>query len=205
MAPAPMAWTSTLPLLRITPAMAPATATGFEVAETLSTSTGARSADIAGTPSNMFTVDSLDRCGLSGRSVNGNQYRIESHGSGGHDEPVWHPRQEPLDDHVLVHADAAVSRPDHAHVRDISGPAGQDARIRGRDVAVGTDASADPAVEVPAHRRLFGGRLAVHVAEDDPGVGVRLQDRVGGPARIVKSVEKYPSDQVHDGLLLASR
>src|SRR5207249_3686822 len=61
-APAPIAWTSTRPLLRITPAIAPATATGFEVAETLSTSTGTRSADIAGTPSNVFTADSLDRC-----------------------------------------------------------------------------------------------------------------------------------------------
>src|SRR5690348_17387639 len=132
MAPAPMAWTSTLPLLRITPAMAPATATGFEVAETLSTSTGARSADIAGTPSNMFTVDSLDRCGLSGRSVNGNQYRIESHGSRGHDEPIRNPRQEALDDNVFVHADAAVPRPDHSHVRYVGGPAGQDPGIGGR-------------------------------------------------------------------------
>src|SRR5437660_1354967 len=77
--------TSARPLLRMTPAMAPATATGLEVAETFSTSTGARSADIvAGTPSNMFTVDSLDRCGLAARRVNGNQYRIECHGSRGH-------------------------------------------------------------------------------------------------------------------------
>src|SRR5690349_7129928 len=139
-----MCWTSLNTLLLILPVSTPATATGFEVAETLSLSTGARSADIAGTPSNMFTVDSLDRCGLSGRSVNGNQYRIESHGSGGHDEPVWNTRQEPLDDHVLVHADAAVSRPDHAHVCDIGGPPGQDPRVRGRDVGVGPDDGADP-------------------------------------------------------------
>src|SRR5258708_33087940 len=39
-APAPMAWTQTLCWLRMTPAMAPATATGLEVAETLRTSTG---------------------------------------------------------------------------------------------------------------------------------------------------------------------
>src|SRR4029077_13661985 len=197
MAPAPMAWTSTLPLLRITPAMAPATATGLEVAETLSTSTGARSADIAGTPSNMFTVDSLDRCGLSGRGVNGNQYGIESHGPGGHDEPVGHAGQEPLDDHVFVHADAAVPGPDHAHVRDVCGPARQDARVRGRDVGVRPDDGAGAAVEVPAHRRLFGGRLRVHVAEDDPRVGVGLEDRVSGPERIVERVEKYAPNQVH--------
>src|SRR5205823_12242116 len=100
-APAPMAWTSTRPLLRITPAIAPATATGFEVAETLSTSTGARSAVIAGTPSNMFTVDSLDRCSPAAGSTNGNQYRIESHGSGGDHKPIRDPGQEALDDHLL--------------------------------------------------------------------------------------------------------
>src|SRR5437870_1353283 len=70
MAPAPIAWTSTRPLLRMTPAMAPATATGLEVAETFSTSTGARSADIvAGTPSNMFTVGLLDGVGGAKRVV----------------------------------------------------------------------------------------------------------------------------------------
>src|SRR3979411_1674216 len=91
MAPAPMAWTSTRPLLRITPAIAPATATGLEVAETFSTSTGARSVVIAGTPSNMFTVDSLDRCSSSGGTANGNHYRIECHGSRCHLEPVGEP------------------------------------------------------------------------------------------------------------------
>src|SRR2546421_10019481 len=101
-APAPIAWTSTRPLLRMTPAMAPATATGFEVAETLSTSTGARSAVIAGTPSNMFTIDSLDRRCSSGGGINVNHNRIESHGSGRHHEAVRDPRQEALDDHVLV-------------------------------------------------------------------------------------------------------
>src|SRR5438105_12809174 len=113
MAPAPIAWTSTRPLLRMTPAMAPATATGLEVAETLSTSTGARSADIAGTPSNMFTIDSLDGCSPAARSINVNQYRIECHGPGGHLEAIWDPGQKPLQDHVLVHTDAAVARPDH--------------------------------------------------------------------------------------------
>src|SRR5438477_6168973 len=100
-APAPIAWTSTRPLLRMTPAMAPATATGFEVAETLSTSTGVRSDVIAGTPSRMFTVDSLDRCGSAGGTVNGNQYGIECHESRRHDEAVRDPAQEPLRDDVL--------------------------------------------------------------------------------------------------------
>src|SRR5438309_1199877 len=113
MAPAPMAWTSTRPLLRITPAIAPATATGLEVAETLSTSTGARSVVIAGTPSNMFSVDSLDRCSPACRSINVNQYGIECHGSRRHREAVGHPRQKALQDDVLVHPDAAVAGPNH--------------------------------------------------------------------------------------------
>src|SRR5438105_13282460 len=95
-APAPIAWTSTRPLLRMTPAMAPATATGFEVAETLSTSTGARSTVIAATPPNMFTVDSLDRGSPAGRRINGNQTSVECHGSRGYDEAVGGPGQAAL-------------------------------------------------------------------------------------------------------------
>src|SRR3989442_2780753 len=87
-APAPMAWTSTRPLLRITPAIAPATATGLEVAETLSTSTGARSTVISGTPSNVLTVYSLDRCNPAVMTINVNQNRIQCHGSEAHPETV---------------------------------------------------------------------------------------------------------------------
>src|SRR5256885_11792757 len=163
-APAPMAWTSTRPLLRITPAIAPATATGLEVAETLSTSTGARSADIAGTPSNMFSVDSLDRCCSAGGGVNGNQYRIECHGSGRDHEAVRHPGQEALDHHVLVHSDAPVSGPDHAHVGDVRRPARQDPGIGGGDVGVGPDHGTGAPVQVPAHRRLLRRGLGMHVA-----------------------------------------
>src|SRR5438132_8942946 len=125
-APAPMAWTSTRPLLRITPAIAPATATGLEVAETLSTSTGARSAVIAGTPSNMFSVDSLDRCSPACRSINVNQYRIECHGTGRHRKPVRDARQKPLYNDVLVHPDAAVAGSDHPDVGHVRGTSGQD-------------------------------------------------------------------------------
>src|SRR3977135_1611242 len=104
MAPAPIACTSTRPLLLITPAMAPATATGLEGAETFSTSPGARSPVIfAGTPSSSLFVDSLDRCCPAGGTVNGNQYRIECHGPGGNHEPGWHAGQKALEHHVLVH------------------------------------------------------------------------------------------------------
>src|SRR5215472_1611219 len=204
-APAPMAWTSTLPLLRITPAMAPATATGFEVAETLSTSTGARSADIAGTPSNMFTVDSLDGCSPAAGSINGNQNRIESHRSRRHHEAVWDPRQEALDDHVPVHPDAPVAGSDHADVRDVGGPSGENSGVGRGDVGVGAYDRADPTVEVPAHRRLLRCRLGVHVAENDFHVGMRGEDGVCGSEWIVQGVEENAADQVDDQRLVASR
>src|ERR1700693_2177990 len=120
MAPAPIACTSTPPLLLITPAMAPATATGLEVADTFSTSTGTRSPVIAGTPSRMLSVDALDRCCPAGGTVNGNQYRIECHGPRGDHEPVRHPGQETLEDCLFVHADAPVPRAHHPHVRHVS-------------------------------------------------------------------------------------
>src|SRR5438093_1515510 len=197
-APAPIAWTSTRPLLRITPAIAPATATGFEVAETLSTSTGTRSADIAGTPSNVFTVDSLDRCSPAAGSVKATQYRIESHGSGRHHKAVRDARQEALDDDLPVHPDTAVPRPDHAHVGDVGGAPGQDAGVRGGDVGVGAHHRAGPALQVPAHGRLLRGRLGVHVAEHNLHVRVLGQDRVRGPEGVVEGVEEDAADQVHD-------
>src|SRR6476646_498660 len=145
MAPAPIACTSTRPLLLITPAMAPATATGLEVAETFSTSTGARSPVIfAGTPSGMLFVDSLDRCCPAGGTVNGNQYRIECHGAGGDHEPGRDPCQEALEDHVLVHADTAVPGSHHPDVRDVGGAARQDPGVGGGDVRVGAHHGAGP-------------------------------------------------------------
>src|SRR6202521_4395392 len=170
-APAPMACTSTRPLLRMTPAMAPATATGLEVAETFSTSTGTRSV-IAGTPSGMFSVDSLDRCGPAGGTSNGNQYRIESHGAGGDDEPIRHPGQEALEHDVLVHADAPVPGTHHAHVRHVGRASGKHPGVGRRYVGVRADHSADATVQVPAHGGLLRGRLRVHIAEDDLDVGM---------------------------------
>src|SRR3989449_5142980 len=203
-APAPMAWTSTRPLLRITPAIAPATATGLEVAETLSTSTGARSTVIAGTPSNMFTVDSLDRCSSACRTINVNQYRIECHGSGRHCETARDTREEPLHDDVFVHSDAAVTRPDHPHIRHVGGSSRQDPRVGRRHVRVRAHDRARPAVQVPAHRVLLRRRLRVHVAKDDARVRMRGEDRVGGAEGVVERVQEDPPDQVHDQHLTTS-
>src|SRR5437899_4461464 len=166
-APAPLAWPSARPLLRSTPAIAAATATGLEVAATLSTSTGARSTVIAGTPSNMFTVDSLDRCSSACRTINVNQYRIECHGSGRHCETARDTREEPLHHDVFVHSDEAVTRHDHPHIRHICRTARQDPRVRRGHARARAYHRARPAVQVPAHRVLLGRRLRVHIAKAD--------------------------------------
>src|ERR1700730_2442814 len=155
----------------MTPAMAPATATGLEVAETFSTSTGTRSV-IAGTPSGMFSVDSLDRCGPAGGTSNGNQYRIECHGAGGDDETVRHPGEKALEHDVLVHANTPVPGADHAHVGHVSRAPRKHSRVGRRDMGVRTDHSADATVQVPAHGGLLGRRLRVHVAEHDLDISV---------------------------------
>src|SRR3989475_1739157 len=197
-APAPMAWTSTRPLLRITPAIAPATATGLAGAETLSTYTGARSTVIAGTPSNVFTVDSLDRCSSACRTINVNQYRIECHGSGRHRETARDTREEPLHHDVFVHSDAAVTRPDHPHIRHIGRSARQDPRVGRGHVGVRAYHRTRPAVQVPAHRVLLGRRLSVHTAQGDARLRTRAEDRVSGAKGVVERVQEDPPDQVHD-------
>src|SRR6202521_1782579 len=199
MAPAPIAWTSTRPLLRITPAIAPATATGLEVAETFKTSTGARSAVIvAGTPSNMFAIDSVDRCGSSGVTVNGNQYGIECHGSCCHHESVGNARVEALEDDVFVHPDAAVPGPDHADVCDVGRPTREHPVVSGRDMGVRADHGARPAVEMPFHGRFLRRGLGVHVAEDDPDPWVSGKDGVCGAEGVFHLVRREdPAHQVH--------
>src|SRR5579859_1725315 len=205
MAPAPMACTSTRPLLRMTPAMAPATATGLEVAETFSTSTGARSVVIAGTPSNVFTVDSLDRCCSASRSINGNQYRIECHGSRGDLEAGRYRGQEALHDRVLVHANAAVPRPDHPDVGHKGCPPRQDASVGGRNMGVGAHDGAGSAVQVPPHRALFRRGLCVHVAKHDLGLRMLGEHGIGRPKRVVEPFcGEDPPHQVHDQDLAAT-
>src|SRR5947199_5868330 len=100
-APAPMAWTSTRPLLRITPAIAPATATGLEVAETLSTSTGARSADIAGTLQNSFWSAPWIGFSRPGEGLMVNSYELNGPGPEWTKEPVRLPVRKRWDTTAL--------------------------------------------------------------------------------------------------------
>src|SRR6185295_13906007 len=98
-----------------------------------------------------FSVDSLDRSSSAGGGANGNQHRVESHRPGGHHKPVRNAGQEALQDDLLVHADAPVAGPHHAHVGDVGGATGQDPGVGRRDVGVGADDGARPALQVPAH------------------------------------------------------
>src|SRR5579859_2211394 len=201
MAPAPMAWSSTRPLLRMTPAMAPATATGLEEAETLRISVpGLPSAEVnAASPMLcVYSIDTLNRSGVSGEPVNPNQYRVECHRSRRHLEAVGDSGQEALQDGLLVHADDPVAGADHAHVGHVGGASRQHPVVGGGDVGVGADHGAGAPVQVPAQGLLFGGRLAVDVAEADLQVGVAGQDAVRGLEGGLGPAEKELPHQVHD-------
>ena len=50
-----------------------------------------------------------------------------------------HPRDHRLERLLALDADDAAARPGHADVGDVGGPAGQHARVGGRDVGVGAD------------------------------------------------------------------
>src|SRR2546421_30903 len=179
--------------------MAPATATGFEVAETLSTSTGARSADIAGTPSNMFSIDSLDRRCSSGRRINGNQYRIECHWSRSHHEAVGNPGQEALDDHGLVHPDAAVPGPDHPNVGHVGGPSGQYPRVGGRRV-VGRSEHTIQTRQLSD--KILLGEDMVSAGDHVSSGALQLRRDLGGEPEAPRSVLAVDDGEVGPQLLL---
>src|SRR5207302_5440439 len=75
----------------------------------------------------------------------------------------------------------------------------------GGDVRVCAHHCARPTVEVPAHGDLLRGRFRVHVAEDNPGLGVRCQDLVGASERVVQVGQKDPALKVHDHHKLSVR
>ena len=81
-----------------------------------------------------------------------------------------------------LHADDRIVRAGHADVGDVGRAAGQHARVGGLHVRVGADDGRDPAVEVPAHRDLLGGRLRVHVHDDDAALVARARSTAAATA-----------------------
>src|SRR5437879_4934344 len=157
MAPAPMAWTSTRLWVRTTPAMAPATATGLEVAETLRISMAGRpDRPVLGAPGvagglawlagdGDASVDPFDEGGVSRVCIYSNQYGIERDDAFGHLKPVRQARQEALQADLPVHADHGVPRPHHPQVTDEGRSVRQNPSIRGRDVGMGPECEAGQA------------------------------------------------------------
>src|SRR2546421_274807 len=197
MAPAPMAWTSTRLWVRTTPAMAPATATGLEVAETLRISMAGRpertvlgAAGATGVPwlpgDGDASVDPFDEGGVSRVCIYSNQYGIERDDAFGHLKPVGQARQEAPQADLTVHADHGVPRPHHSQVGDEGCAVGQNPGIRGRDVGMGPEYEAGPAVQAGQHLPLVPDVVArgQHVdsqAEEvvgDPGGQAEAAGRV---------------------------
>src|SRR5207302_5113149 len=214
MAPAPMAWTSTRLWVRTTPAMAPATATGLEVAETLRISMAGRpertvlgAAGATGVPwlpgGGDASVDPFDEGGVSRVCIYSNQYGIERDDAFGHLKPMGQARQEALQADLTVHPDHGVPRPHHPQVGDEGCAVGQNPSIRGRDVGVGPEYEAGPAVQVPAHGDLLGGGLGMDVDQPEPGAAGRRQHLVHGPkGRVGGRHEKLALDVAHQDLAL---
>src|SRR2546425_11603850 len=98
MAPAPMAWTSTRCWVRTTPAMAPATATGLEVADTFRISIAGRGG-LGGAAGALLgggdvPVDPFDCCGVSRVAIYFSQGGNEGCGSLPHLKTGWQGRQK---------------------------------------------------------------------------------------------------------------
>src|SRR6267378_5346093 len=202
MAPAPMAWTSTRCWVRTTPAMAPATATGLEVADTLRISIAGRGgrggAAAALLGSEDVPVDPFDCCGVSRVSIYCSQDGIEGYGALRHLKPDWQARQEALQADPPIHADNGVPGTDHSQVRHIGGALGQDAGIGRGDVGVGAEHEAGPAVQVPAQRHLLGGGLGVHIHDPHPSRLAAPDDLVHGRERGVVGWHEEPALDVAD-------
>jgi len=108
-------------------------------------------------------------------------------------------RDEAADRLLLAHADDAAARAGHADVGDVGGPAGQHARVGGRDVGVRADDGAHAAVEVPAERDLLARRLGVEVDEHVVDATVELvEGAVDLGERRPARAQEHVAREVHD-------
>src|SRR5207302_9023326 len=182
-AAAPMAWSSAVPFSRTTPASAPATAVGLDLAATLRMFMGAcllggvggdsprlrrglflsrafrRILPLRPRPLPLHPRAPLDAPGAAGPLVHVEEDGVQLRGSHGHAESRRTLGEEPLQHLLAAHPDDRVPRPGHAGVRDERGAARKDALIGRLDVCVRPHHRGDPSVEIPAQGRLLGGRL----------------------------------------------
>src|SRR5256712_497687 len=148
----------------------------------------------------------FDREGLAYRRVHVEQHRRKDARARGHFEAARHLGEELLDGDLLLDPDYGLGRPDHADVGEVGRTLGQDPLVGRLDVRVGPEHPADLAVQVPAHRHLFGGRLCMHVHDHGPRLLLDRLDLVSDdPERAVHRGHGHPPHHLHHADLLARR
>src|SRR6266550_1675439 len=221
-AAAPMAWSSAVPFSRTTPASAPATAVGFDLAATLRMFMGAcllggvggnsppprrglflswafwRILPLRSRPLPLHPRDPLNGPGVAGPFVHVDEDGVQLRGPHGHVEPRRQLGEEALEHLLAAHPDDRVPRPGHADVRNERGAARKDALIGRLDVGVRPHHRGDASIEIPPQGGLLGGRLGVHV-DDEHGrlLPEALHQLPAGAEGRVEGLHEDPAFQVH--------
>src|SRR5438067_5775999 len=150
-------------------------------------------------------LDLLDRGRSTAGAVRLDHHGVEHHRPLPHLEPRWQMSQEAGQHGLHAEPDDRIARAGHSQVADIGGAAWQEPGIGGGDVGVGTDHRADATVQVPAHRVLLAGDLAVKVHEPHgwQWLGGSIEERVRSREWRVELVHVHATHQVDDCHLTA--
>src|SRR5260370_31388371 len=114
-----------------------------------------------------LAIEPLDRFRLARKGIDSDQHRVELDRSFGDFEAVRNPGQEALEAGFLVHPDHGIPRPDHPQVADEGGPTWKNPRIRGRNMRVGPENEAGPAVAEPSQGDLLRARFPTDIQPPD--------------------------------------
>ncbi len=111
-----------------------------------------------------------------------------------------HGSQEAFQYDLLLDADHGIIGPRHPHIGLVSGPAGQNTRVGGRDVRVRSHQCGDTSIQIPPHRHLLTGdfRMKVHKANFNQRAE-RFQNLVDLAERAIRRRHIRPALQVDDG------
>src|SRR5205823_729459 len=142
--------------------------------------------------------DSLNATSTAGFWITVNQYAVQPNITSGSVESIWHAGQESCQHLIFFYSDNTVMRTTHTNIRLIGGSIWQHARIRCRDVSMGTENSGHSSIQVPAHCDLFRGCLRMHIYKNDLRLRLR-QQAIGGAEGAIVLHHEYSTLQVHDG------
>src|SRR5581483_3424820 len=110
-----------------------------------------------------------------------------------------HIGQKTINDQLLLHADHAVVRTGHSHVRHVGCAVGQDMFIGSRYVGMRAEYDGYAAVKIPSHGNFLGGRLGMHVDEDDLSLNC-AEEPIGNAEGIVVVGHEHAPLDVQNGV-----